>query len=193
MVSWNWVSVQKICRILSWQDFDLMKNMSQQWKTQLSQIQNWGWSSCEDKCRWKKQFGQPFPQNWSLLELKFNSWFNNSCGTTTISTRLKSSRIEVQLKVQQLLWHHNQIHEILSLLQLQVQLEVQQLLWHHNQIHEIEVFYDCKFNSTFNNYWDQLQSTLGCGWRTNIFSLWFVLLSMYSHSSSCWQRLLSRS
>jgi hypothetical protein len=61
--------------------------------------------------------------------------------------------LQVQLKVQQLLWHHNQIHEIfksstiasstqgsttlvasqpnprdLSLLQLQVQLEVQQLL-----------------------------------------------------------------
>jgi hypothetical protein len=136
---------------------DLMMNMSKQWKTQLSQIQNWKWSSCEDKCRCKKQFGQRFQQNWSLLELKFNSWLNNSCGTTTISTRLKSSRIEaqllwhhnqiheilsflqlqVQLTVQQLLWHHNQIHEILSLLQLQVQLKVQQLLWHHNQIREI--------------------------------------------------------
>ncbi len=34
----------------------------------------------------------------------------------------------------------------------------------------------------------KLQSTLGCGWRTNIFSLLFVLLSMYSHSSSCWQK-----
>jgi hypothetical protein len=56
---------------------------------------------------------------------------------STISTKLKSSRIEIQLKVQQLLWHRNQIHEILSLLQLQVQLKVQQLLWHHNQIHEI--------------------------------------------------------
>jgi hypothetical protein len=138
---------------------------NEEYEPQLSQIQSWGWSSCEDKCRWKKKFGQPFQQNWSLLELKFNSWFNNSCGTTTISTRLKSSRIEVQLKVQQLFvasqpnsWDFKSSTIASStegsttlvalqpnpwdwsLLELQVQLKVQQLLWHHNQIHEIEVF-----------------------------------------------------
>jgi hypothetical protein len=49
---WNWVSVHKICRVLFWQDFDWMKNMSHsQGPGKGNLIQNWVQNSCnEEQC-----------------------------------------------------------------------------------------------------------------------------------------------
>jgi hypothetical protein len=81
IVSWNWATVQKICRIVFWQGVYAMKDMmSQQWRCRWGQYKIGDENSPEDQFTWENQVQFPFSSC-----ILFSSWLLIS---SPVSTKL---------------------------------------------------------------------------------------------------------